>query len=366
MQLEFTNDQVQFREMVARFLESTSPTTEVRRLIATEAGYDPAGWSRLCGELGVAGIHIPEAYGGSGFGPVELGIAAEQMGRYLYCGPFFASSVMAGYALLSLAEENHKAAFLPEIASGESIACLALDDLNSPEGVGAAMAANAAGKIQGTASMVLDAHNANRVFAIARGPEGLGLYTLKLPDAGIEIIPRQTLDQTRKLCSVSFDHAPAERLGEVNNSGLTRMWEHIVVALAHEMVGGAQRLFDSTVEYTKLRYQFGRPIGSFQALKHRCADLLMELEFAKAVTYDAAVCLAGDKDVPYAPAMAKAMASDLYIEMARAAVQLRGGIGFTWEDDTHLWFKRAKSSEVFMGSPHLHRERMMKTLEEVA
>ena len=176
---------------------------------------------------------------------------------------------------------------------------------------------------------------------------------------GVTITPRQALDPTRKLSRVSFADAAAEQVGRLTEAGLNRLWDAICVALAHEMIGGAQHLFDSTVEYTRVRVQFGRPIGSFQALKHRCADLLMELEFAKAVVRHAGFRLAAGASESHTASMAKAMAGDLYMQAAREAVQLRGGIGFTWEEDTHLWYKRAKSSEVFMGTPHFHRERMM-------
>lgn len=377
MQLEFSEDQRQFKDMAHRFLEVSSPTTEVRKLMATAQGFDAGVWNRLCGELGLAGIHIPEAYGGSGFGAIELGIASEQMGHHLYCGPFFASSVMAAYALLILAPENEKAQYLTGIASGESIACLALDTLNSPSQVGATLKVSSDSRLSGTAAMVLDAHNANQMFVIAEkdetegaakddGHKRLGLYTLALPDTNATIALRPTIDETRKLCRVTFNQTTATHIADLTQDDLYKLWDHISVALAHEMMGGAQRLFDSTVDYTKMRYQFGRPIGSFQGLKHRCADLLVQLEFAKAATYHAARCLDGQDNMPHAPAMAKAMASDAYIEAARTAIQLRGGIGFTWEDDTHLWFKRAKSSEVFMGSPHIHRERMIALLEQAA
>ena len=372
MQLTHSEEQLHFQDMVARFLEASSPPTEVRRLMATESGYDPEVWRRLSSELGLTGIHIPETWGGSGFGPIELGIATEQMGRYLYCGPFFASSVMATYALLQMASDEAKTALLPGLAAGETLGCLVLDDLNDPAKVGSSLAADASGHLQGTAPLVVDANNADLMLVVARETGGLGLYLLDLleiqdtPANGLRITPRQAIDETRKLCRVSFDHTPAVRIGDVTRQGLNRLWDHIIVALAHEMIGGAQRIFDSTIEYTRLRYQFGRPIGSFQGLKHRCADLLVQLEFARSVTFHAADCLAAGNEVAHEPAMAKAMASDLYIEVARTAIQLRGGIGFTWEDDTHLWFKRAKSSEVFMGSPHLHRERMMTMLEAIS
>lgn len=361
-----SEDHRQFRDMLARFLETTSPTTEVRRLMATDSGYDPENWAQLCGELGLSGLHIPEQYGGSGFGAVELGIAMEQLGRYLYCGPFFSSAVMAGYALLHLADEEARSALLPGIASGETVASLVLDDLNSPDGVGTHLAEDGQGHIRGEASIVIDAGVADHLLVIARGADGLGLYTVALPANGIQITPRESIDATRKLYRVVFDNAATEHLADVTPRALQTFWDHVCTALSHEMMGGAQHLFDTTVEYTRVRYQFGRPIGSFQGLKHRCADLLLDLEFAKAVTYDAAVCLQSGTGDPWASSMAKAMASDTYIESARAAIQLRGGIGFTWEEDTQLWFKRAKSSEVLLGTPHRHREYMMTLVEAAA
>jgi len=363
MQAAYTEDQEQFREVVSRFLKAKSTATEVRRLMASSEGYDSAVWQQLCGEVGLAGTHIPEEYGGFGFGPIELGIVSEEMGRHLYCGPFFASSVMAGYALLNGATETHKSAILPDIASGAKIATLVLDNLNNPEKVGSVLKATDEHVVSGTASIVVDAHIADLLIVAASTSDGLGLYLINAGAQGVSITPQEALDPTRKISRVSFTEVNGERIGWLTEGLLSRTWDQICSALAHEMIGGAQHLFESTVEYTKVRVQFGRPIGSFQALKHRCADLLMELEFAKAATHHAAFCLASDDGEPYAASMAKAMASDTYMEAARAGVQLRGGIGFTWEEDTHLWYKRAKSSEVFMGSPPMHRERMMKMIE---
>lgn len=363
MQTVYTEEQEQLREVVSRFLQAKSTAVDVRRLMASSEGYDPAVWQQLCGEVGLAGTHIPEEYGGVGFGPVELGIVSEEMGRHLYCGPFFASSVMAGYALLNGATETHKTAILPGIASGDQIATLVLDNLNNPEKVGAALKANEKHVVSGVAPIVVDAHIADVLIVAASTAEGLGLYLVKADAAGLTITPQEALDPTRKLSRVSFNEVSAERIGGLTEALLNRTWDQICSVLAHEMIGGAQYLFESTLEYTKVRVQFGRPIGSFQALKHRCADLLMELEFAKATIHHAAFCLAAGDGEPYVASMAKAMASDTYMEAARAGVQLRGGIGFTWEEDTHLWFKRAKSSEVFMGSAHMHRERMMTMIE---
>ena len=358
MQTAFTDDQIQFREVVARFLQDKSQTTATRKLIETDEGYDPAVWQQLSQEVGLAGTHIPEQYGGFGFGPVELGITAEEMGRALYAGPFFASAVMASHALLFIAEEDARAEWLPEIAAGTTIATLVLDNLNGPEQVGTQIRAEN-NQLTGTAPLVVDGHIADCLFAVA----GNGLYAVNANAPGITIQPIASLDPTRKLSQISFKGAAARKIGSVTPANLQTTWDHLCVALAHEMVGGAQHLLDSTIEYTKLRYQFGRPIGSFQGLKHRCADLLMEVEWAKAAAHHAARCLVSGEGETYLPSMVKAMASDTYMKTAKEAIQMRGGIGFTWEEDTHLWYKRAKSSEVFLGTPTYHRERMMSLIE---
>ena len=365
MQTEFTEDQETFRETVTRFLQDKSQPAEIRRLMETDSGYDQEVWNQLASEVGLAATHFPEEYGGYGFGPVELGIVSEAMGRYLYCGPFFASSVMAGHALLIAGSDAARSSLLPEIAAGTLIATLVLDDLNDPDKVGHALSVSG-GQLSGSAGLVVDGQNAARFIVIAREARGLGLFSVDAGGAGVTVTPIQPLDPTRKLAEVSFANAEAENIGSVAPDALARIWDHLCVALAHEMIGGAEHLLEGTIEYTKVRYQFGRPIGSFQGLKHRAADLLLEVECAKAATHHAAFCLAAGEGEPYAASMAKAMASDAYMLAAREAIQMRGGIGFTWEEDTHLWFKRAKSSEVFMGTPAMHRERMMSLMEDEA
>jgi alkylation response protein AidB-like acyl-CoA dehydrogenase len=365
MQIDFTEDQVQFREVVARFLQDKSQPTAVRQLMETESGYDKAVWQQLTEEIGLAGTHLPEAYGGFGFGPVELGITAEEMGRYLYCGPFFASAVMAAGAVLIAADESAKQALLPDIAAGSTIATLVLDNLDDPQKVGQRLSVDA-GRLNGKAGLVVDAINADQFIVIASTAEGLGLFVTDATGPGIEIAPVQSLDPTRKLADVTLTEVEAKQIGTFTEATLAATWDYICIALAHEMIGGAQHLLDTTVDYTRLRYQFGRPIGSFQGLKHRLADLLMELEMAKAATHHAAFALAAGEADETVGSMAKAMASDVYLKAAKEAIQMRGGIGFTWEEDTHLWFKRAKSSEVFMGTPTMHRERMMTQLEKAS
>ena len=206
---------------------------------------------------------------------------------------------------------------------------------------------------------------ANQLIVVARAANGLELYTLTPETDGVAMTAVESLDPTRRLGCVAFSNAHAEKIGDISTNALFTLWQlSMCVALAHEMVGGAQQLLDSTIEYTKLRYQFGRPIGSFQSLKHRCADLLMEVEWAKATTHHAARCLASGNGETYLPNMAKAMASDTYMKAAKEAIQMRGGIGFTWEEDTQLWYKRAKSSEVLFGTPSRHRECMIALIED--
>ncbi len=366
MQTEFSKEQNLLRDVVSRALRDRSPATAVREQMVSDRGYDPDVWQELCGDAGLAGVHIPETCGGAGGGAVELGIVAEEMGRTLFCGPWFASAVMAGTALLEVARYEVRGDLLPRIADGSTIATLVLDDLNGPAGVGGSIRAAGDGKLSGTAAMAVDAHVADLLLVVASGAGGLGLHAVEGAAPGVSVEPLQVIDPTRKLSRVAFAAVPARRVGDVTAGALDRIWDRICSALAHEMIGGAQHLFETTVNYTKERFQFGRPIGSFQALKHRCADLLLELEIARALTHHSARCLDAGEGEPYAASMAKAAAADAYMSAARAGIQLRGGIGFTWENDTHLWFKRAKGSEVLLGTPAIHRERMMTMLEGAA
>lgn len=357
-----TQDQIQFKETLARFLADKSPVSSVRTLMATERGVDPDIWTRLTGEIGAAGVHLPEAYGGSGFGPVELGIVCEEMGRSLFCGPFLASAVMTGYALLNEGTAAEKEALLPGIADGSRIGALVLDDLNSPEGIGRSILADN-GQLSGVAEVVIDGANADILIVAAGSADGVRLHQVDPNASGLTISSLDTLDPTRKLARVQFENVSGQPLGD-GPVDLQKLWDQMSTMLAHEMIGGATVLFESTIEYMKMRVQFGRAIGSFQALKHRCADLLLELELAKAAVQAASAYLASGSGDDYAANTAKALAGDAYMSIARQAIQLRGGIGFTWEEDVHLWFKRAKSSEVLFGSSSWHREKMIQRLAQ--
>jgi alkylation response protein AidB-like acyl-CoA dehydrogenase len=337
----------------------------------TDIGYDVDVWRQMSQDLGLTAIHIPETYGGQGFGVSELAIATEEMGRALLCAPYFASTVMGATAIMKAGLEDQKQTLLPSIAAGEVIATLAFTEAHGRwEAEAIAMTASQEdGKyvLNGTKSFVLDGHSAGLVVVVARRPgssgtDGLSFFTVAGDAAGLERVSLKSADPTRKLAKLTFANVEATLLGEAGNAAgpLQDTLDIAAICLANEMVGGAERLFEDAVAYAKMRVQFGRPIASFQSLKHKAADMLMELELAKSGAYYAAAAAdEGDGDVSALASLAKATAADTYMQTAIHAVQIHGGIGFTWENDTHLWYKRAKSSEVFLGGSDYHRERLM-------
>ncbi len=371
IQFAFTDEQEQFRSALRRFLNDRSPTTEVRRLMATETGYDPAVWRQLSEELALPGIHVPEQYGGAGFGMVELGIVMEELGRALLCAPYFSTAVLAANAILNAGSEAQKAALLPDLASGARLAALAVTE---PDGdwnpAAVAAVATPAGdgyRLDGVKSYVVDGHIADLLIVAARAPktsglEGLALFTLAADASGVKRRQLAAMDPTRKIAQIEFSGAHASLLGNLNDGvkAIQRTLDQAAIALASEMAGGAQTMLDSAVNYAKMRVQFGRTIGSFQAIKHKLADLLLEVELAKSAAYYAAqAAAANDPEWPALASLAKAATSETYLHAAAECIQIHGGIGFTWDNDTHLWFKRAKSSETFLGQPSYHRELLM-------
>ena len=376
VQFHFTEEQRQFRDVLRRFMAAVSPTTEVRRLMDDERGFDPAVWRRMADELGLAGLTVPERYGGSGFGLVELGLAMEEMGRVLLCAPYFASAVLAANALCRTGSEAQKQRWLPGIASGETLAALAFAEPGGEPGVESiamqAVALDGGYSLTGCKDYVVDGCNADLLLVAARtgaegGLAGLSLFAVAGEAPGVSRRRLQALDPTRQLARLDFDGAPGELLGELDGAGpgLAETLDVGAIALANEMAGGAQRLLEDTLEYIKLRMQFGRAVASFQAIKHRCAELLLQVELMKSAAYHAAqVADAHPEELAYEASLSKAAASEAYLHAATEAIQLHGGIGFTWDQDTQLWYKRAKSSEVLLGDPAWHRERMIQVLEQ--
>ena len=363
MNFAHTEEQEELRAAVRRFCEEKSPSAEVRRLMETTDGYDPAVWSQMANQLGLQGMAIPEEYGGAGFGFTELGIALEEMGRVLLCAPFFSSAVLATQALLATDDEEAKKELLPGIASGETIATLAFtEDSGRWDAESISLEATKAGDgwtLSGSKMFVLDGHTANLLLVAAKTSSGLSLFAVDGDASGLTRTPLTTMDQTRKQARVEFSSTPARLVGAEGAlaAALPKVLDLAAIALASEQVGGAQKCLETSVDYAKTRIQFGRPIGSFQAIKHKCADMLLEVESAKSAAYYAAWSVDdGSDEVPVVASLAKSYCSEAYFHAAAENIQIHGGIGFTWEHDAHLYFKRAKSSELLFGDPSYHRE----------
>ena len=363
MNFAFSEEQDQLREFVRSFMEDKSSEESVRELMETDAGYDAAVWSQMAEQLGLQSLIIPEEFGGQGFGYVELIIVLEEMGRRLICSPFFSTVVLAANTLIHSGDDAAKAALLPGIASGETIATLAFTEESGKwDESGIAMAATADGdnwRLNGSKMFVLDGNTANLILVAARTDKGVSLFHLNGDAEGLTRTALATMDQTRKQSKLTFDNTPATMIGADGEGWavLERVLDLAAVGLAAEQVGGAQVCLDMSVEYAKVRVQFGRPIGSFQAIKHKCADMLLEVESAKSAAYYAGWCAAELNDeLPSVASLAKSYCSEAYFNASAENIQIHGGIGFTWEHPAHLYFKRAKSSELLFGDPTYHRE----------
>ena len=363
MNFAFTDEQEQLREFVRGFLEDKSPESAVREQMDTERGFDPDVWAQMSEQMGLPALTIPEEYGGQGFSRVEQVVVLEEMGRSLLCAPYFSSAVMAANTLLLCGDESAKQKHLPGIASGETRATLAFTEQNGRwdrDGITmTATRSNGSWRLDGAKMYVLDGHTADLVIVAARTSGGVSLFVVDPSADGVTRVALSTMDQTRKQAKLSFEGVDAAMIG-AEGSGwqtLEAVLDLAAVALAAEQVGGAQRCLDMSVEYAKVRVQFGRPIGSFQAIKHKCADMLLEVESAKSAAYYAGWCAAEMNDeLPQVASLAKSYCSEAYFHAAAENIQIHGGIGFTWEHPAHLYFKRAKSSELLFGDPSYHRE----------
>ena len=368
MLFEFSDEHGELRRTVRNFLEKDSDEKRVRDLMESEQGYDETSWSRMAEELGIVGLIASERHGGAGFGMIELAIVAEEMGRVLLCAPYLSSAVLATSALELAADEAAQNEILPELASGRAIGTLAFSESASPWDLSAiAMTAKSKGEafqLSGEKTYVLDGHIASEVIVVARADGELALFRVAGDASGFtrEVLP--PLDPTRRLAVLRFDDTPATRISSGDISGaLECALDRTIVALAAEQLGGAQRVLEIATDYAKTRFQFGRPIGSFQVIKHQCADMLVEVEFARSAVYNAAFVSDEDPEAAsIAARMAKSYCSDAYLNIANRNIQIHGGMGFTWEHSAHLYYKRAKASEVLFGSPGFHRERMAVSL----
>jgi alkylation response protein AidB-like acyl-CoA dehydrogenase len=359
----FSEEQQQLRRTVRAFLDQKSPESEVRRLMETSEGYDTAVWRQMGEQLGLQGLATPEEYGGSGYSFVELGVVLEEMGRALLCSPYFSTVVLAANALLHCGDEAAKKQYLTGIASGETIATVAFtEDSGRWDEAGIqcrALSSERGWVIDGTKMFVLDGHTADLILVAARTDSGVSLFAVGGDAPGLTRTALSTMDQTRKQARLEFAGTPARLVGHPGAGWdtLSTVLDLAAVGLAAEQVGGGQKVLEMSVEYAKVRVQFGRPIGSFQAIKHKCADMLLEVESAKSAAYYAMWAAAElNEELPVVASLAKAYCSEAYVHAAAENIQIHGGIGFTWEHPAHLYFKRAKSSELFFGDPSYHRE----------
>ncbi len=365
MTLGVSEEQEELRTSVRRFLADRAPITRVRELMETGDGTDQAVWAQAGEQLGLQSLAIPEAYGGAGFSFAEQVIVLEEFGAALYGGPYLASAVLAATALLASPDESARQQLLPPIASGETVATLAFTEDDGSWDPGAiklsAVKEGEHWKLDGHKSFVLDGGTAGLILVVAATDGGLSLFAVDGDAAGLTRTALPTLDQTRKLARLEFTGVAGQLIGSLGDADavLDRTLDVAAIALAAEQLGGAQRALDMAVEYGKIRHQFGRPIGSFQAIKHRCADLLLEVESLRsAVGYAAAAVAEDSEEIPVLASLLKAYASETYFHVAAENIQIHGGIGFTWEHDAHLYFKRAKSSQLFLGDGNYHRDRL--------
>jgi alkylation response protein AidB-like acyl-CoA dehydrogenase len=337
--------------------------------MATTNGYDASVWSQLSEQLGLQSMAIPAEYGGAGYGYIELGIIFEEMGRALLCAPFFSTVALAAEVLLRSGDEAAKKEYLPGLAEGQTIGALALLENSARwglENIATSAKRTADGwTLTGEKKFVIDGHVANLVLVAARTDAGISVFAVDPAASGFTATTVATMDQTRKQAELRFVDTPARLIGEDGQGAtiLEKALNTAAILLAAEQVGGASRALEMAVEYAKIRVQFGRPIGSFQAIKHKCADMLTETESARSAAYYGMWALAADdEDLPVAARLAKIYCSQAYMHVAAENIQVHGGIGFTWEHPAHLYFKRAKTSEVLLGTPAYHRELLAQQL----
>jgi alkylation response protein AidB-like acyl-CoA dehydrogenase len=370
MDFGFSEEQEMLRTMARDFLAKECPSPWVRRMMDDERGMTDPVWDKMAA-LGWMGLILPEEHGGSGLDFVDLVVVLEEMGRVVLPGPFFSTVVVGAVALREGGSAAQRETWLPRLARGElkvTLAHLEPSGRLGADGIATTATPDGSGlRVDGTKLFVPDAVGADLLVVVARMPgsqdtDGVVLLLVDAAADGVTVTPLKTMDQTRKLAEVRFEgvQVDGDRVLTERHGGwplLQRIVDRGKVGLCAEMCGGAERVLEMSVEYAKVREQFGRPIGSFQAIQHKCANMLVEVESSKSVTYYAAWAVANDiAEAPLAAAMAKAYCSDAYRRTAGEGIQIHGGIGFTWEHDMHLYFKRAKSSEVTFGDATWNRE----------
>jgi alkylation response protein AidB-like acyl-CoA dehydrogenase len=365
----FSPEQDDLRATLRRYLAQHFSRDELRRVIDLPAGYDPAAWTEVTTELGLPGIVVPESLGGGGGGAIELAVIAEELGRALYCSPWFGSCVLAITALAASGEgvdaSGRAADLISALAAGETTATVVADELIEPTSrgqvvAGASTRGSASATIDGAARFVVDGGAAEHLIVLADDEHGGSAYLIE-DQSGVEAVPLTTLDLTRRLAEVRFSSANGYRLGEPGTAAGIRDQMAVTAGLASaaECLGGMQFCVDQASGYVKTRFQFGRPIGGFQAVKHKIANMLVHLEICRtAVQHAAWACAGGGPDAALAVHLAEAQLGDSYLAVTAENIQTHGGIGFTYDHDAHLYYRRAKSAQLMFGSPAYHRDRV--------
>ncbi len=354
------------RDAVAALLDKRSPESQVRALMATQTGHDSDTWRELA-DMGLLGLGIAEPHGGAGAGHVEIGIVMEEMGRVLLCAPFLSTAVLAPALLNAAGDYAEQAAMLPRIAAGDAVVTLAYSEGRSTvvgERIDTRATHGADGwRLTGAKTYVLDGPAADVFYVLADSDAGPSVFAVDRDAPGVSPTPLNTVDATRKLCSVQFHDSPARLVGEAGAgvAAFAAALERAAVALIAEQAGGAHRAMRMASEYAATRFQFGRAIGSFQAVKHMCADMLCEAESAVSAARHVAAAYDAAADTRRADlALAQAFCSDAYVFVAATNIQVHGGIGFTWEHPAHLFLRRARADAQLLGEPSYHRERYLR------
>lgn len=365
MQLVADREQQELRTAVRKFLTDHCPSERVRAVMDTADGHDRELWRRLATELGLVGLLVPEQHGGSGAGHVERCIVLEELGRALAPVPFLASAVLAVDTLLALDDEPARTELLPRLASGDLVGTVAVAELGGSDPTATTTTASPVDGgwvLDGYATPVVSGEAADVVLVHARTPEGTGWFLVDSDQgtaAGLSRTGLRTLDPTRRLARLDFESTPARPLAGDAAAALAAVTDRVAVALAAEAVGGMERVLEMTVDYAKVRVQFGRTIGSYQAVKHGCADMYSAAEQATAAVRHAAWTADHDTEqLPLAAATAQVVVLPAYFRAAADTVVLHGGVGYTWEHDAHLYYKRAKTSELLLGSGERQRQRL--------
>lgn len=377
MDFQFSQEQEELRQMARSFLAEQSGPDAVRAAMLSPLGYDAETWRRISVELGWPSVHIPEAYGGLGLGHVDLAVLLEASGETVLCAPFFSTVALGINTILQVGTDSQKTEQLPDLAEGKQTATLAFCEASGRwDAAGIETLATPDGEdfiLEGRKCWVVDGHSADLLLVAARSPgstgeQGISLFAVEGDAPGIARKALPTMDQTRRLAEIDLSNVrvgPDSIVGELGEAwpGLRRTLDLAAIALAAEQVGGAQRCLELAVAYAKERDQFSRPIGSFQAIKHKCADMFLDVETARSALYYAA-CIAddGSDDLTTNASLAKAWCSEAYYRCAAESIQIHGGVGFTWEYDPHLHFKRARAGESWLGDPHYHRERVAQAI----